>query len=316
MTLEFVPTVSVIIPIYNGEADLPGLLEAIYQQNYPVTAVEYLLVDNNSSDRTAAILTQAVQYATEKGLNLQYLSETEIQSSYAARNRAIRAAVGEILVFTDADCRPDADWLTQIVQPFVQDHIALVVGEIQALPGNTWLEQYAERVDMMSQKWLVEHPFSPYGQTANLAIRQLAIAEVGLFRPYLTSGGDADLCWRIQSQTQWQLAYAPHALVYHRHRSNLGDFYQQWRRYGSSNRYLHELHGVELGPELTFSATVYRLSRWLLKEVLLDTLKIVTGEGQPIDLLKTPIGLIGFQARSIGQKQAKLPELARRIDYF
>ncbi len=314
--LEFCPRVSVIIPIYNGETDIPGLLETIAQQNYPADRVEYLLIDNNSNDRTPELLTTAVEQLTPKGLNLRYLSENEIQSAYAARNRGIRVAVGEILAFTDADCRPDFNWLTEIVKPFAQDNIALVVGEIQALPGETWLEQYAERVQMMSQKWLVEHPFSPYGQTANLALRREAIAKVGLFRPYLTSGGDADLCWRIQSQTPGQLAYAPTAIVYHRHRNNLRDFYQQWRRYGSSNRYLHELHGVDLGPELTLGATVYRLTRWLLKELPSDTVKIITGKGQPIDLLKTPIGLIGFQARSLGQKEAKLPELARQIDYL
>lgn len=44
--------VSVIVPVYNGEADLPELLSCLRAQRFPAARVEYLLVDNKSSDRT------------------------------------------------------------------------------------------------------------------------------------------------------------------------------------------------------------------------------------------------------------------------
>jgi len=40
--------VTVVIPIYNGESDLPDLLACLRSQTYPPRQVEYLLVDNNS----------------------------------------------------------------------------------------------------------------------------------------------------------------------------------------------------------------------------------------------------------------------------
>ena len=51
-----IPYLSVIIPIYNGEANLPGLLACLTAQTYPRDRVEYLIVDNGSTDDTLALL--------------------------------------------------------------------------------------------------------------------------------------------------------------------------------------------------------------------------------------------------------------------
>ncbi|MGF1481148.1 MAG: glycosyltransferase [Cyanophyceae cyanobacterium] len=311
MTKEYLPQVSVIVPIYNGEADVPGLIECLRSQIYPAERVEYLLVDNNSSDRTAALLAEA----QSSDFEMRPLSE-KIQSSYAARNRGIRSASSSILAFTDADCRPQPDWLDKLVPPFANPSVGIVVGEVVALPGATLLEKYAECAHLLSQKFLVEHPFCPYGQTANLAVRRQAFEEVGLFRPHLTTGGDADMCWRILRQTQWQLEFAPDAIVRHRHRSSLRSFKSQWQRYGRSNVYLHQLHGVNLMRELTWRESLYRLSRWLVKELPSTSLRAIAGKAQPVELLKTPIDLIGYRARTTGQRQAKLPEAAQEIEWF
>lgn len=310
------PSVSVIVPIYNGEKDLPDLIDCLRAQTYPSNRVEYLLVDNNSNDRTASILATACQELSDRKLQFKNLSENVIQSSYAARNKGIRSTKSEIIAFTDVDCRPVPTWLEELVAPFANSQVGIVVGELVALPGNSLLEKYAERSGMMSQHFLLEHPFCPYGQTANLAIRRQVFLKIGLFRPYLTTGGDADICWRILRETDWQLTFAPKAIVQHRHRSNFRDLKSQWRRYGCSNRYLHELHGVDLMRELTPKESMYRLSRWLLKELPVNVIKAVALKAHPLDLIRTPIDLICTQARSSGQKESELPELARKIEWL
>ncbi|WP_392530874.1 glycosyltransferase [Nostoc sp. C117] len=307
---SFFPMVSVVIPIYNGEADLPDLLNCLLFQTYPKDRVEYLLVDNNSSDRTLAFLQTA---AENFPITIRPLSENLIQSSYAARNTGIRAAVGEFIVFTDADCRPQPQWLNSLIQPFVNLEVVIVAGEILALPGKTILEQHAERQETLSQKHTLAHSFRPYGQTANLAIRPIALEKVGLFRPYLTTGGDADICWRILGENIGRLEFAPNAIVQHRHRATLPELQSQWRRYGRSNFYLHELHGVDLMREMTLKECGYRLARWLLKEVPRDAIKAIAGQATLVDLLNTPIGLFTARARAAGQKEAKLPENAEII---
>ncbi|MGF1569539.1 MAG: glycosyltransferase [Nodosilinea sp.] len=310
------PPVSVIVPVYNGEADLPALVERLLAQTYPADRVDYWLVDNGSGDRTPHLLQAAVVAAKNQGVRCHTLAYSAVQSSYAARNAGIRAAKGEILAFTDADCQPQPTWLTALVQPFGDEGVGLVAGEINALPSRHWLERYADRQGTLSQANTLGHRYLPYGQTANLAVRASIFRQVGLFRPHLTTGGDADICWRIQQETDWAMVYAQDAVVYHRHRQSLGELQRQWQRYGSSNRYLHELHGTALTRQLTPGETRYRLLRWVGKELPLATAKLLTGQGTAVDLVVTPLDLWCAQARSRGQQEAHLSESARQIDYL
>ncbi|NQE36709.1 glycosyltransferase [Microcoleus asticus] len=325
MTKMFLPDVSVIVPIYNGEGDLPDLIECLRSQTYPIDSVEYLLVDNNSRDRTSTIIQTAasnppsVPPLVRGGINFNriticHLTENQIQSSYAARNQGIRASTGEIIAFTDADCRPESDWLENLVKPFVDLEVGISAGEILALPGKTILEQHSARENTLSQKHTLAHHFCPYGQTANLAVRRLVLETLGLFRPHLTSGGDADLCWRILRETSYKLYFAENAIVRHRHRSTIKQLQSQWYRYGESNKYLHELHGVDLMREFTTGEYFYRLARWVFKEFPVAAAKSAIGRADLVDLFNTPIGLLSVRARAIGQRQAKLPESAWDIE--
>ncbi|MEM9118191.1 MAG: glycosyltransferase [Cyanobacteria bacterium P01_F01_bin.56] len=311
-TVEW-PQISVIVPIYNGATDIPNLGECLCQQTYPKNRVEYLLINNNSSDSTMVCLQEWQVKAQALGLQVKLLSESEIQSSYAARNQGIRAANGEILAFTDADCRPHADWLTTLIHPFQDAHVGLVIGEIAALPGNSLLEQYAEYREMMTQRYTYSHSFYPYGQTANLAVRKAAFVQAGLFRPYLTTGGDADLCWRVQLAGSWRVYFEPKAIIRHRHRATFKDLASQWRRYGRSNQYLHELHHVNLGPNVSSRTIARRLTQWLAQDLPKATWKVLRGKAPSVALVSVPLDVYCARARSVGQQQAQLPEAAREI---
>lgn len=314
------PSVAVIVPIYNGAADLPDLVNRLLAQTYPVQQVTYILVDNGSQDATPALLQDAATTAAQARITLHPLPYSAIQSSYAARNAGIRAALARtpaptVLAFTDADCYPEPGWLEALVQPFAQPDVGLVAGEIRALPGTTWLEHYADRQDTLSQQHTLAHKFAPYGQTANLAVRVTCLPASGLFRPHLTTGGDADLCWRILASGPWQIRFAPDAVLSHRHRQTLADLRSQWHRYGCSNRYLHALHGIPLTRALTAKEVRYRLLRWLAKEVpqgLWGSLR-----GHPwYELATTPLDLWCTHARSQGQRDSVLPAAAQTIDPF
>ena len=90
-----IPYISVIVPVYNGETTIGKCVEALLNQDYPKDKYEVIIVDNNSKDKTAEVIDQyPVTYALEKGT----------QSSYAARNSAIKMAKGDVLAFTDSDC--------------------------------------------------------------------------------------------------------------------------------------------------------------------------------------------------------------------
>ncbi|MEB3213623.1 MAG: glycosyltransferase, partial [Leptolyngbyaceae bacterium] len=146
-----------------------------------------------------------------------------------------------------------------------------------------------------------------------------AFRQVGLFRPYLTTGGDADICWRIQQETGWAIAFAESAVVQHRHRSTLAELRSQWQRYGRSNQYLHDLHAVPLNPPLSTAESIRRLTRWLLKEIPQHVLRKSHSSKNHssndwITLLSTPLSLWCIHARSAGQRQAQLASKAKEIE--
>ncbi|AFZ47447.1 glycosyl transferase family 2 [Cyanobacterium stanieri PCC 7202] len=310
--IPFEPFVSVIIPIYNGEKDLKDLIECLSKQSYDFDKVEFILVDNNSNDNTEKTIKNISKNLNN--INLKYLQENNIQSSYAARNLGIKNAQGEIMAFTDVDCRPQADWLEKLIQPFSDPQTMIVAGEIKGIEGDNLLEKYATKREILSQKYTLANEFFPYGQTANLAVRKQALKVVGLFRPYLTTGGDADICWRILKEVEAEIKFAPDALVFHRHRDNLKDFTNQWRRYGQSAKYLHQLHGSKLMPEYPVSKYIYRLLVWLIKEFPKSAIKLLLGKATLVDFIQTPLDIMVGKARSNGQKQADLPEEAKKID--
>lgn len=310
------PTLSVVVPIYNGAGDVAPLMACLQGQSYPRDRVEYLLVDNNSSDDTSEQLRQSITAANGQGFCFRYCYEATIQSAYAARNCGIRAAHHDIIAFTDADCRPQPQWLEALVQPLADPAIGLVLGEIAGAPGKTWLERYANYCEVLSQRHTFNHSFLPYGQTANLAVRARTFAEVGLFRPYLTTGGDADMCWRIQQGTDYRLAFATEAVVEHCHRTTLAALRSQWERYGRSNQYLHQLHGIPLMRRPSRRSLLRGVLHWLIKGLPLSLMGCLGGRQPAIGLIAPLLTLYCGWYRYRGQQQAQLPEVARQIEWL
>jgi len=105
------PTISLVIPAYNEEDYLPACLDAV-MQNVAGKAVEIIVVDNNSTDRTKEVVERypAVTYVFEpmKGIT-------------RARQRGFLESTGDILAYVDADTCPPPGWIDQIWQQFGRD---------------------------------------------------------------------------------------------------------------------------------------------------------------------------------------------------
>lgn len=90
-------TLSVIVPVYNGEATIGPCLDSILQQDTGCT-VQLIVVDSDSTDGTAAVLER---YRALPGVLLCNCSAP--RSAAAARNEGLRHAVGRWLMFVDSD---------------------------------------------------------------------------------------------------------------------------------------------------------------------------------------------------------------------
>jgi glycosyltransferase involved in cell wall biosynthesis len=117
--------VTVAIPTYNRADFLRQTLAGIAEQQFPRDHFEVLIIDNNSRDHTSAVV---AEFATARPAP-RYILESQ-QGLDRARNRALREARGEIIVFGDDDILVQPDWLAQIAVPLLADGVAHRIGAV------------------------------------------------------------------------------------------------------------------------------------------------------------------------------------------
>ncbi len=203
---------TVAIPTYNRSGRLRETLAGLAGQDYPADRWEALVIDNNSTDDTAAVVAEfGVRYIKEPKQGLDY-----------ARNRAIAEARGDIIVFADDDILMESNWLTEMNRPFADPSVAAVGGEVipvfpDGLPD--WVAEWHSPLAFRPDAGPLPPQHSPMG--ANLAIRREVFARLGAFHTALDraagnyfSGGDAEMVRRIRAGGGgvW---FAPAAAVRH-----------------------------------------------------------------------------------------------------
>lgn len=212
--------VTVAIPTYNRAAFLRQTLAGLVAQQFPRDHFEILVIDNNSTDDTRAIV---AEFATARPAPC-YLLETQQGLDYA-RNRAIAEARGEIIVFGDDDILVQPDWLAHMAVPLLADpaqKIGAVGGEVipvfpDGLPP--WVAEWHSPLAFRPDLGPLEARHSPMG--ANLAFPRWIFEKLGRFHTALDraagnyfSGGDSEMIRRVRAAGH-EVWFAPAAAVQH-----------------------------------------------------------------------------------------------------
>src|SRR6266496_6145399 len=126
-------TVSVIIPVHNGEPWIQQKLESLAQLSYPRDLMEIILIDDGSTDRTAELI------KASRDSRVRQLSLTR-SGKASALNAGINCAHGEVLLFTDIRQRLDPESLRLLVECLADPSVGVVSGELVILSGQTQAE--------------------------------------------------------------------------------------------------------------------------------------------------------------------------------
>lgn len=221
----YFPSVSIVIPVYNGMRTLRNCLDAVFQQDYPRERYEVIAVDNNSTDETP-------EFLRRYPLRLEF--ERQIQGPHAATNAGVRVATGEILVFTDSDCVPEPDWLRKLVAPFADAQVVGTGGRIEAYRPQTRIERFLDAMKPFKNAYQGSPDFPAALVTGNCAIRRAEFMAAGLFNPNMYTGAETDLSYRVQLQTGKRAVYTPDAVVYHMYNPTLKRLARHFYIYGYS----------------------------------------------------------------------------------
>lgn len=231
------PFVSVIIPVFNDADRLKLCLEALERQTYGGDRYEVIVVDNGS--------TEDIKSVVAPFSHAVYAHEAR-PGSYAARNKALTLAQGEILAFTDADCIPAPTWLEHGVRHLLQTpNCGLVAGRIELFfhdPSRpTAVELYdSVKIGFPQQKFLEE---SNYGATANVFTFRSVMEAVGSFDDTLKSSGDREWGQRVFA-AGYQQFYADDAYVSHPARRTWGELHKKVVRITGGHLDLQQKRGV------------------------------------------------------------------------
>jgi hypothetical protein len=173
------PLVSVIVPVFNGERFIDDAVQSILSQHYP--AVELLIVDDGSTDRTAEIVSQLPG-------DLRYFKQGNAGPA-AARNQGIRNASGEIVAFLDVDDLWPDNTLHVLVDELVRDpDLDVIHGYNQLMSRNPHTGEY-ERIG---------NPKEGFRYSIAAAVfRKSVFTKVGLFDTTLIFGEDRD--WFVRA---------------------------------------------------------------------------------------------------------------------
>lgn len=199
------PSVSVVVPAYQASATIGQCLSSLVAQDYPDELLEIIVVDDGSFDRTAEVIrTFAVRYLYQQN-----------QGPAAARNAGAALAEGEILLFTDADCVPSVNWVTEMVSAFRPPEVMAVKGAYrtnqQQLVARFVQIEFEERFALLKKAGSTDMI-----DTYSAGFRAAIFAELGGFdtRFPVANNEDTELSYRMAARGL-RMVFNPRAIVYH-----------------------------------------------------------------------------------------------------
>lgn len=197
------PTVAVIVAARDEEVALPRCLAALTALNYPPDRIEIIVADDHSTDGTPEVVRrfepavvavgaadpappEPVELAQPGALDVRYLRVPEPEGHVRGKALALDAAIAttdaELLLFTDADCAPEPDWVRRLAAPFADPDVGLVCG-LTVLDVDGHLADATQALDwalmLTAVGALTELGVPATGMGNNMAVRREAYHATG-----------------------------------------------------------------------------------------------------------------------------------------
>ena len=231
-------TVSVIVSCHNEEQNIPQLLTALFNQDYPEDLLELILINDSSQDNTLILLNKA--RAVKK--NMKVFTLQDLDKTFAPKKRAIDLGIhnasGDLIIITDADGRPGPQWIRTMAKNF-ETSTGMVIGYApyysSGIISHILALEYFSHAVVAAATAGLGFPLTCVG--TNLAYRKSVYRELGGFGKYryFHSGDDDLFLQRIRDESDWKINYAfqPESHVYNAPPGGFLQFFNQRLRYAS-----------------------------------------------------------------------------------
>ncbi|MGE5497183.1 MAG: glycosyltransferase [Syntrophothermus sp.] len=166
------PAVSVVVAVRNEEHNISDLLGSLVNQNY--SNYEIIIVDDNSTDSTKKLADDFISLRKTANPEIRIIPACENTHNWGPKKNALHTGIeiskGEIIMTTDADCRPQEKWISEMVS-FYSDGVGVVAGYTPLKSPGAGLSGRLKGLE-------------------SLAMAIIAMSFIGLKKPYIAGGGN------------------------------------------------------------------------------------------------------------------------------
>ncbi|MBA4311126.1 MAG: glycosyl transferase [Chlorobiaceae bacterium] len=284
--LRYEPFVTVMVAARDEEDFIGDCISSILNIDYPQNKIEIIIVNDSSTDKTP----QIVQSFINAGHNLIMLTTAAGNGNLRGKTNAIaqgmKIAKGELVLFTDADCRVPPTWVKETVKYFSAD--TGIVGGFTLLSANNPFEgiqalDWLFLFSLASATSGLKIPLTAIGN--NLAVRMQAYKEVGGYEniPFSVTE-DYALVQAIIQRTKYKLQFPieSNCLVHSSACKNWGQLYRQKKRWGVG------------GIDMVLRGYLIMFIGWMAKFLLLISFFLLNAQTAVAAFVLTGIGEMLF----------------------
>ena len=270
--------ISIITPSYNRAHELKYLLKSLEKQNIDHNIFELIISDDGSSDNTKDLIKR---WKNKSLFKIRYISQKN-QGPGAARNHGLKNSQGELIVFIDSDCEAHPNWLKIIIDHYNKNDFDACGGPDSSKDDFTILQKAIDysMTSFFTTGGMRGHSENMiakfYPRTHNMAIKRSIYENLGGFGS-LRHGQDIEFSNRIRKSGA-RIKFIKDAIVYHRRRTSLKQFYKQVFNWGVAriNLSIIDKKMIEFVHYLPAFATFFTFfTFFLLLLIGLDLIKLL-----------------------------------------
>jgi poly-beta-1,6-N-acetyl-D-glucosamine synthase len=243
---DYLPFLTIIIPVRNESLHIEALLRDLNAQTYPKEYFEVLVIDDASEDDTAQ---KVLQMSDRVGYSLQLIS-LDLPADYKGSHKkqsitiGVEKSRGELLICTDGDCRVQKNWLALFAGYFEAKQAEFVSGGVSFIKENSLFEhmqtiEFASLLGIGAASMALQKPNMCNG--ANMAFRKEAFYKVHGYEDveHIASGDDEFLMKKIFKRFPDGVHFLKSSqhVVYTYTKSDWKSFYQQRKRWAGKWKY-------------------------------------------------------------------------------
>jgi cellulose synthase/poly-beta-1,6-N-acetylglucosamine synthase-like glycosyltransferase len=258
-------TVSIVVSMHNEENNVAACLDKLLALDYPESKLEIIIINDRSTDNTEEIINQYLRKSTLVRLITIKEIQKDITPKKHAIDQAIQKSKGEIILLTDADGRPDSQWVNQIASAFTSE-TGMVIGyapyksdsSVVSFSKQLLSLEYLSHAAVAAATCGIGYPLTCVG--TNMAYRKSVYKHLGGFGVYkkLHTGDDDLFLQRVRDETSWKITYVSghESHVYNEPPKSWRTFLNQRIRYASK--------GFKYPPYVTLILILFYLLNLIL----------------------------------------------------